>query len=153
MIVGDVWSTVGLLLLIVGVHWLTAREVLAEASNNWPTTEGVLVRLRYRRSRAWPSGRRIQCPKVIYEYVLEGRTYASSRISLGVPRGRLACLAESYEEGERVTVYYRPDNPSLSVLVPGGSAVRKLLLESGFPVIVLALVGLLMYLIYWHFFR
>jgi hypothetical protein len=151
MTFGDMWVTVALLFLIVGVYWLTGREVLAEASNKWPTVEGVVVRLRYRASRIWPTGRRVQYPVVIYEYVLEGRTYSSRRISLGVSRGRLLKLTEGYEEGGKVLVYYRPDHPSMSVLVPGGSAIRKLFLEAGGPFSFLAMVGLLLFLVYQYF--
>ena len=147
MVVTDPWMLVVLFALIAGVNWLTAREVMAEDSRRWPTTEGLIVRLRHRRSRVWPSGRILECPVIQYEYVVDGRTFQSSRISLGVSRARQVPLTADLKEGGRVVVHYRPDKPAFAVLIPGGSAVRKWFLESGFPFFALALAGLVLILV------
>lgn len=147
MVVTDPWVLVVLFALIAGVNWLTAREVMAEDSRRWPTTEGVIVRLRRRRSRVWPSGRMLEYPAVEYEYIVDGRTYNGSRISLGVARERQVQFTEGYVEGGKVVVHYRPDKPDFAVLIPGGSAVRKWFLESGFPLFVLALAGMVLVLV------
>lgn len=59
---------------------------------------------------------------ITYEYTVDGQTYESSNVMPGPGRSatgqnRAQNLVEQYPEGETVTAYYDPDDPSKSFLV------------------------------------
>ena len=69
------------------------------------------------------SGReRTYYPEVTYEYTVDGQTYESSNVMPGPGRSstgenRAESLVEDHPEGETVTAYYDPENPSNAFLV------------------------------------
>jgi hypothetical protein len=81
----------------------------ARASVAWPAAEGiVLSRLASERAH------------VRYVYSVDGRSYESTRERSVM--GRFEIAEESdFRPGESVTVFFNPEDPSYSVLHPGGS--------------------------------
>ncbi len=62
-------------------------------------------------------------PIIQYEFSVRGRTYKSDRVIWGLhlwgARSASAEVTERYQNGEKVKVYYNPDNVGESVLDPG----------------------------------
>jgi hypothetical protein len=108
-----------------------------ETAQGWPTTMGTVETaqvesfLSYERkanqsesdgiiSMRW---QRYFRPDVVYRYQVDEMDYRGSRISLG---GRLYASFDAfarrrvgrYTPGDKVTVYYDPDNPAMAVLEP-----------------------------------
>jgi hypothetical protein len=106
------------------------------------TTYGVILAKRAARSRGWPSvrGRVVRSlvreetelvrhpdepptmyhPQVRYEYVVDGREYAATRIALMDRAASWRSYADRviarYPYGREITVYYDPDDPRQAVL-------------------------------------
>ena len=119
----------GLLCVAVGyfVAFHLGRPILeeAQASADWPTTEGVILSSRVVRS--YKGGEWAYAPEVRYAYEVEGHRYEGRAVRLGLEgmrfgtRGLAARVVNRYRPGERVTVYYDPQDPATAVLEPGAS--------------------------------
>lgn len=91
----------------------------ANAQKSWPQTNGIIVRSEVAQNRgAWPV--------ITYEYTINGKPFTGSS-SLKFPGfgGRTSRLDAAkktiakYPPGQKVPVYYNPQNPALSMLRPG----------------------------------
>ena len=91
----------------------------ARASGNWMQVEGVVLSPKEdagaARLFAWRPGLR-------YAYHFRGETHEGRRFAF-LTRGKIGS-PPSTKPGARVIVYVSPDDPKLSVLVPGGSGRR-----------------------------
>lgn len=59
-------------------------------------------------------------PAITYEYTVDGRTYTSSNVLPGPGEssaGDARTIVDNHPEGEQVTAYYNPKDPSESFLV------------------------------------
>ena len=65
----------------------------------------------------------IYVPKIIYRYTINSHQYTDDNYSFAASYGssKSACLAisEKYPEGSTIKVYVNPENPTMSVIVPG----------------------------------
>lgn len=63
------------------------------------------------------------CPKIIYRYTYNGKEYINDTYTfLGTTsfsKKKAINTAQKYKTGEAITVFINPNNPSISVLVPG----------------------------------
>lgn len=118
---------VGVFFVVLGVVcvamsaliWVRAGEPLG-----WPTVSGHVVEATVETRRSFASGRSGRTsyrPRVVYEYVVGGRTYSSRQ--LAVVGHRFPTEAEArvfldghYPVGSRPTVHYDPADPSRAVL-------------------------------------
>ncbi|MEL6361984.1 MAG: DUF3592 domain-containing protein [Pseudomonadota bacterium] len=82
----------------------------ARASGKWIQTDGVVLS---------PTD---SSEKLRYAYISGGRQFESHRLSF-LTRGRIGTMPPTWP-GANVTVYVSPENPAVSVLVPGGSGRR-----------------------------
>jgi len=84
-------------------------------SQNWPTTEGKIIKSRIAGAKRIIARRAF----IKYEYFVAGKRYVSSQISytliIGDYSGAVEILRE-YPEGKIVTVYYNPDDSMDAVL-------------------------------------
>lgn len=119
------------LFVLVGVGilaLLTYFAVRAVKSASWPSTAGVLLKKGTREHIS----RDIQTDRVgwssihadvEYSYEVNGVEYISKRATFSdmvvKPMSALNALLEEYLASDRVTVYYNPQNPKDSVLLPG----------------------------------
>ena len=115
---------------------------LARGSVNWKTTQGTVLRVR---GHAGSTHRGDEFASPEYEYTVDGVTHRSrvydyaGRNTVTIA-GRRPQLPRS---GERVTVYYDPDDPKRAVLSTGGSSFNALAILLG---ILLLAVGLVVFL-------
>ena len=120
-------------LILAGIGFLMAFVIggtsmqLGEASTNWPTVEGVIKSAQIgdtgRPAREGDS--RSYHPEIRYEYLVDGETFTSERISFRLEgiqshaRPEIAEIVASYRPGSKVTVHYNPEDPSVSCLETG----------------------------------
>jgi len=113
---------IGMLSIIYGAYVL----ILASASLNWPTTQGIVLESTVERhhttTRKWKT-RKTYHAKIFYEFSVKGVTFKGSSISSGDYDSNNPSHAEQivneYPKGKYVTVHYKPDNPEKCVLESG----------------------------------
>jgi Protein of unknown function (DUF3592) len=119
---------VGCLLVVYGVYLL---KRLAD-SISWPKTNGVILESTVQSEWAGAGGSRIfvVCPKVTYEYQVEGKKYTSSQLALiernSADENLARRKAEKYSPGQQVEVFYNPRKPGFAVLAVGDPTGGKL---------------------------
>jgi hypothetical protein len=119
---------VGICILVLGI---VIRNKIKD-SKSWPKTNGVIIESTIQSEWVRSGSGRIYvvCPKVIYEYQVDGKNYTSSQLALiehnsadeNLARGK----AEKYSPRQYVEVYYNPRKPSFAVLEMGGSSDDRL---------------------------
>ena len=111
----------GVLLLLFGV-WFVQEAMVAR---NWPPTTGTLISASVRSSRSGSSSAKRYKVHLIYRYIVEGKSYTSSRYRLGdgstagdfTHPEQAREEAKRWKEGQDIEVYYDPDEPQSAVLV------------------------------------
>jgi hypothetical protein len=94
-------------------------------SRSWPTAEGRIndARIQAHQSSDEDGTSTTYGAAVHYSYNVSGQEFQSTRRTFTDARTssskRAQRILERYPQGSSVTVYYRPDNPSMSVLEPG----------------------------------
>lgn len=125
---------------LFGVHGRDGRR-----SPSWPATEGTVVTSTVERETGYSesglAGYRVY---VKYAYVVDGAEYTSSQVQFTTPRSYTEQQdaqrdAARYPVGGTVRVYYRPGNPSVACLEPGGESVW---VTAGAVVMMVAMIGL-----------
>ena len=117
-----------LILGAVAVLWFGAnRSLNAQASETWPTVSGTVTSTS---SFVRPGRLRVI---LSYSYTVDGQTYENDRVSFSpkpadqsdffglLENMSLFLSAAQKNEGSSITVYYQPDDPENSVLVPSGA--------------------------------
>jgi len=99
----------------VFIHIRKSRVI--KASLNWPTTIGVILHSYYFRAS---SSHETSHADIGYYYVVNGDKYESSRISI-IDEYPDKELLDKFKKGNKVEVYYDPEHPERSVLIPGGN--------------------------------
>ncbi len=124
-----------LLALAILLSWPVYRNVRdARASTDWPTAQGTIIE-----SQVGKPG----VPRELfirYKYRVAGQEYESGRISFKGFSGRTSTdMCAQYPLGSEVTLRYRPEDPSRSVLEPG-----FVLMEFSTPPFVVEIIGFLL---------
>ncbi|MDB4474167.1 DUF3592 domain-containing protein [Opitutaceae bacterium] len=125
------------ILILVGIIVTAygANKVwLGYQSSNWPQTPGIVrsigVEESYKTEKSGSGSHRYKVyeAQLTYDYQVAGRSYTGDRISFGHgptrQRHPVQSVVDGLPIGSGVTVYYQPDNPSQSVLLPGGFELR-----------------------------
>lgn len=132
-----VTSSAGLLLFLLlwgGMTGLVdvlhgADMVRQEQAARWPIVQGTVIRSEVEAVRS--KGIKY-VPKVVYTYSVDGQPYEGSRYRFSAFRSEKPGYAEEvvarYPVGARVPVYYRPGQPSETLLQPGVASVDLFLL-------------------------
>jgi hypothetical protein len=122
-----------LLVCPVGLYWLVPDLLRQLASNQWPQTEGQVKELIAK--PWWDEKAKINkyYGRVVYSYTVDGKQYTSDLTELGpgtkrVDRQTALMDVEEYHPGQRLAVYYDPDNPQQAVIEKGASTVHLVLL-------------------------
>jgi hypothetical protein len=97
----------------------------AQASERWPTTNGIIESSKVVRSRDGDGGTLFGAD-VVYSYSIADGEYQSSRIGFGKDfkssdSSRAYETINRYPKGKEVEVSYHPDRPEVAVLEPGVS--------------------------------
>lgn len=83
------------------------------AQNSWVGIPGTIIQARMEA----PTTPGKPTRKVFaYEYQVDGKTYSADRYSFENVGGARSVGIQRYDPGDRVTVYYNPQNPSVAVL-------------------------------------
>ncbi|MCL4248041.1 MAG: DUF3592 domain-containing protein [Anaerolineae bacterium] len=118
-------ASIPFLLIMLFLFWRAMRgRGRASQARNWPFVTGAVVdaRVEARRSSNSRGGYSTSYyPVVNYEYEVQGHRYRSNQLYLGDSIGYgSSAIAENkvapYLSGNRVTVYYDPQNPGVAVL-------------------------------------
>jgi hypothetical protein len=94
----------------------------AEASKDWPTSEGIITSSELNKTRD-RDGKDMYSANILYEYSVDGKEYSDGNI--GVMDGSTSMKSSvkntvrKYAKGKKVTVYYDPEFPGTAVLEPG----------------------------------
>lgn len=100
----------GLLFIVFGIR----NHSLGKESENWPVVQGTLVS----ESSSQKKKKRVH---VFYEYSVNGITYKNSRVNFADDKASKKKIRDQFNVGDKLKVYYQPDNPEQSVLEPGAS--------------------------------
>jgi hypothetical protein len=123
-------------LIAAALLWIGATQITRSVlAMNWPTTEGqvtgsTIVKRLNDDSKPSPVAA-THYPEVEYTYSVNNHKYVSRRITFGDAfKLNPEKVVRRYPAGRRITVFYKPDNPSISVLEPGlqVESIEKLLL-------------------------
>jgi hypothetical protein len=99
----------------------------ADHSIHWPTTNGTVLESNIEVG-TWSSKRvgskPYYQPKISYSYKVNGAEYRSKKVSFtersgSVDQSWAKSITSSYPIGKKVTVYYKPGDPTYAVLEPG----------------------------------
>lgn len=114
--------------------WTSFRQF--GRSESWPTAEGTIRDCVLRVS---PKSDALRFFDVKYEYSVGGETYSNNRVALYtiVRKDEAETLAGEFTPGTVVLVYYDPECPKVSCLVPGAPATKK------YSDLIIATLGLL----------
>lgn len=116
--------TIVYLLLIFGAIYFTSVIVPKKLNrNNWPQTQASVIETEVtKRKKSSKAGNviTVYSGKVKYAYTVANSNYNSEELI--EPDHKTSELIsqslEKYTQGRQLTVYYNPDNPSISVLQP-----------------------------------
>ena len=93
-------------------------------NETWPTVEGKILKSEMVQQYFFLQQYSYE-PRIRYSYSVEGKTYESDSISMRFLSSKSADTVQEvvceYPEGSPATVYYNPDDPEESVLIPGVS--------------------------------
>lgn len=125
----------GLLFIVLGIR----NHTLGKQSEKWPVAEGNLV------SESSAMQKKKKRIHVFYEYRVNGVTYKNSRVNFRDDKASKRKIRDQYNVGDKLKVYYEPDDPEQSVLEPGatlGSLITKI--AAGLFCFALSIVFLMM---------
>ena len=99
-------------------------QALSRASIDWPSVQGLVTHsaLLLRNNKIGTGRKTDYVVDVAYEYVVGDKVYRNDivRFDQGqMPGSRKERLVSAYPVGRRVEVFYDPDDPDQSVLLPG----------------------------------
>lgn len=131
-----------------------ARQLqYARASNSWPTVQGTVLSSRVESHRK-TSGRKHRHRKTVYRadvrysYTVDGNPFTSNVVWFGQgessSRSRAAEIVRYYRPGAKVQVFYKPSDPGVAALRPGGSRGPLLTLGLGALGLVAGVVSLVL---------
>ena len=112
------------LLLLLGI-WAITLSIdhyrIIRTSISWPSVEGEVVLSQIREEiGGGPYGvYGTKKPEIRYEYTVDGKKYSSRKIKFG--RQPSHEIVSRYPTGQKIKVFYNPDNPNQAVLISGGS--------------------------------
>jgi hypothetical protein len=136
----------GLVFLIFGYFEIR----VALASRHWPDVSGIISEsIVIEKKPVGKDKRSAHTPRIIYHYIVDGRSYSSERIIWGDTAfgtidkpsySRALEWVRKYPMGKEVTVAVNPKDPQQSVLVKGLYQVSFFKIYTGLALLILSLV-------------
>jgi len=115
----SIFVLVGLTLVLIYLPDL----LNANASKNWPTTKGKVVKSEVGSTASDSRNRGNFFPIVNYQFSVDGTSYTGEKVIFGLDNSWNATRAREvikrYPKGADVTVYYTPEKPETCLLEPG----------------------------------
>jgi hypothetical protein len=118
---GVIAFAIGVVLYVVQLR----QGLRADASKRWPTVGGTIVSSALEKL---PDSKRRYRAAVRCRYRVAGKDYETNRVFWGGNEGRqkhMASVTARYPAGDKVSVYYDPQNPAEAVLDPTQNAGSK----------------------------
>ena len=135
----------GLLLVVLaarGAWWVINDSRLALASQQWLSTQGLIVRSRVSRTGLGTAGDLIAyAPRVTYRYQVHETSYTGTVISYPSRRGArhwAEQVVARYPAGALVAVLYNPEDPQQSCLERGARSWFFILMIGGISLLLFA---------------
>lgn len=123
-----VMKLLGLVILLGGVLLMRKQVMMGLRSTTWPSTAGTVVSVDRVYSGSGDDGEPTYNEKVEYSYAVDGREYLGNLVAALAPvksSEQVQTVLARYPIGLKVEVYFDPEDPSLSLLVPGLSGFAK----------------------------
>ena len=115
---------------LIAFHGFTKLAVAFYYSSEWPKARGNVIKSYVDVTTPSGEGYYNYMPKVVYVYSVDGVDYEGNRIFF-LEDGRGSSWSykkvEKYKIEQQIEVFYNPQDPSISVLEPGGSILGILL--------------------------
>ena len=126
-----VFTTIG---IVAGLGFGKPLPDEAKASEQWPQTQGEILKSELEESQSEDGT--MYGAHVAYRYAQDGGEFESSRVWFGgdystSDRSEMFEVVRKYPVGSVVQVYYSPDNPAESVLMPGAYTSSYVLYSIG----------------------
>lgn len=105
----------------VNGEWVS-YETLSGASLSWPRTNASVVSSTLKKSSKTGTGVRTKHVdfSVRYEFTVDGEQYEGKDVQFVVAsHEELEAWSKQFPKGKRIEVSYDPENPHLSVIIPG----------------------------------
>jgi Protein of unknown function (DUF3592) len=119
---------------ILAALWFTYNQATAlrqaQASESWPRLPGV-VTFAQRQFLSFDAYGNLTGIQVMVEYQVHNETFSTNTLSFGPHFGRTQQILQQYRPGNKVDVYYDPDEPETAVLQPGVKNVNYFMLLVG----------------------
>ena len=154
-----VQAVIGFALILLGLGlliWRTYNLLRATESTLWATTEGFIaqkyikeeIRIVYDEDTGRNEERKIRYPYLVFSYNAQGNAYDSDKIVMG-SAGRISRgIYNRYAKGQKVTVYYDPNDPQIShiekpstIMLVLGAALGGVMTVSGIILLVFGISG------------
>lgn len=104
----------------------------AEASEEWPSVEGIVTHSELNKSRD-SDGKDMYSANIQYRYSVDGKEYTDGSIQTmdgsTSMKSSVKKTVKKYAVGTQVRVYYDPEFPNTAVLEPGTSLMFGILLK------------------------
>ena len=119
-IVPSIFVVIGIICALIG-----ARDLIyAKFSNEWPTTKGQIVDSSIEQHRKSGDNKSTTYhANILYEFTVDGITYNGTRVAYGDFGRSTSAHARSivgrYPVKKEVQIFYRENNPKVSILEPG----------------------------------
>jgi len=131
LLIGSVFTIIG---IVAGLVFGKPILDKAKASEQWPQIQGEVIESELETSQG--ENGTMYSAHVVYRYALDGGDFESDRIWFGGDystsnRSEMFEVVKKYPAGKAVTVYYSPDKPSESVLMPGAYTSSYILFAIG----------------------
>ncbi len=130
---------IGSIFVFSGYH--TYKEALK--TENWPSVTGTIIETRVIRNNIRYSTS--YSPYIKYSYVVENKQYIntviySGNMSLTGSYETIKDFIDEYPNNSQVMVYYNPNSPQDSVLIPGATAGHFAMIGTGIFVFAISIV-------------
>lgn len=93
--------------------WQNVRDSYSAAS--WKSTQATIVESRTFSTRKRKAGRSTNY-SFEYRYSVDGVSFSGNRYSFRVPDGDKRLGVQTYDKGEKITVFFNPRNPGRAVI-------------------------------------
>ena len=132
-------------LVLAVICFVGAGFTLSNSSGleTWPNTQGI-VTMSYVDHGIPDTSQRNTRYQFSYEYQVDGKTYRSDRYSYASVGGNQSEGVKRFNKGDKVTVFYNPDDPSSATLIKQGPGLFVyLILVLGLGFLLMAIGSLL----------
>lgn len=138
---------------LLAFHYYQTVAVAFFYSPVWPKARGNVIKSYVRIASSTRSAHNNVMPEVVYVYSVDGVNYEGNKIFF-LEDGRGSAWSkkkvEKYKVEQQIEVFYNPQDPSISVLEPGGS-VKGIFLSGVFHFILISALLVLASALIWDY--